>query len=175
MNIKTLIFAFFALTASVASAQNIMLRIGGGLASHYDKDSKNVGSFRLGVGYEFEMTGMWSIEPSVSFYAKGWKDKNQQVNILDAEGNQVTDGEGNPLTGIKNVTSTANYIEVPILFHYYHEVRPKNYVVFTAGPYVAYGIGGKMEVKGDAEQPGANKYYYSKKTFIGSTQAFRQE
>ncbi|MEG1580927.1 MAG: porin family protein [Bacteroidaceae bacterium] len=165
MKRKGTLMVCFVLMTVTASAQNLMFRIGGGLASHYNKETKNVGAFKFGVGYEFEMTGMWSIEPCISFYAKGWKEKNQEVNILDKDGNQVVDPEGNEVTGQKNVSSTANYIELPILFHYYYEVKKHQYMVLTAGPYIAYGIGGKMETKGDAEKPGVNKYYYATKTF----------
>ena len=72
---------------------------------------------------------------------------------------------GKPLLGIKNRTATQNYIEVPLLFSYYWRMGESRYVVLSAGPYVAYGVGGKQKTKGDTEQSGVERYFYENKTF----------
>lgn len=66
---------------------------------------------------------------------------------------------GKPLLGIKNRTATQNYIEVPLLFSYYWRMGESRYVVLSAGPYVAYGVGGKQKTKGDTEQSGVERYF----------------
>ena len=83
-----------------AAAQNLTLKVGGGLASHY-KDSRPVGAFKLGLGYEFELDQHWTVEPSLVFYGKGWKEPDEQVAIRDDEGEQIYDEEGNPLVGVR--------------------------------------------------------------------------
>lgn len=164
MNQRSLIFLIFLVTGIGLQAQRIAVKVGGGLSSHYDH-STAVGAFRIGLGYEYELNNNWSVEPGIAFYAKGWKDPNQIVFMRDWEGNLIFDEEGNALTGVKNCSSKANYIEVPVLFNYYLETKSMQYIVLTAGPYMAYGVGGKMETKGDTDQEGSDRYYYAKKTF----------
>ena len=57
------------------------------------------------------------------------------------------------------------FIEVPLLLSYYWRTGPARYVVFSAGPYVAYGVGGKQKTKGNTELEGAQKLYYERQTF----------
>lgn len=106
-----------AACAMPAAAQNLMLKVGGGLASHY-KDCRPVGAFKLGLGYEFELDQHWTVEPSLVFYGKGWKEPDEQVAIRDDEGEQLYDEEGNPLVGVRSTSATANYIELPVVVHY---------------------------------------------------------
>lgn len=105
-----------------APAQNLMLKAGGGLSSHY-KDSRPIGAFKFGLGYEFELDQHWTVEPSLVFYGKGWKEPDETVFIRDEEGGIVYDEAGNPLTGIRNTSATANYIELPVVVHYYTHAR----------------------------------------------------
>lgn len=164
MTLRTLLL-FACLTAGAASyAQRIAIEAGGGLSSHYSH-SKAVGSFRIGLSYEHEFNNNWSVEPGIAFYAKGWKDPYQTVFLRDWDGNLVYDEEGNALTGIKNCSSDANYLEIPVLFNYYLQTRPAHYLVFSAGPYIAYGVGGNIKTQGDTDQEGSKRYFYATKTF----------
>lgn len=147
-----------------ASAQTWQFRIGGGLASHF-KDSRPVGAFKLGVGYEHEFDQHWTLTPSIYFYAKGRKLHDVSVPIRDAEGNQVVDDASNPVYGVKGTTITANYVEAAFPFSYYVRTAERRYLIFSAGPYVAVGVAGKHTVKGDAEREGAEKLYVEQKTF----------
>ena len=157
---------FLLLFIPVATyAQNLHLKFGGGFSSHYGR-AQVVGAFKLGLGYEIEFNQHWSFTPSLEVYGKGWKDPNETVFVFDREGNQMFDEEtGKPLLGIKNRTATQNYIEVPLLFSYYWRMGESRYVVLSAGPYVAYGVGGKQKTKGDTEQSGVERYFYENKTF----------
>ena len=147
-----------------AAAQNLTLKVGGGLASHY-KDSRPVGAFKLGLGYEFELDQHWTVEPSLVFYGKGWKEPDEQVAIRDDEGEQIYDEEGNPLVGVRSTSATANYIELPVVVHYYIRTNDNQYVNLYTGPYVACGVSGKIKTRGDADRPGSEKLYYDAKTF----------
>lgn len=149
-----------------ATAQSIHFKVGGGLSSHYGSDAKMVGAFKIGVGYEWEFSQSLTFMPSLNVYGKGWKDPNQTVFIYDDAGHQRFDETtGEPLTGIKNRTTTANYLELPLIFNYYIRTGEQRYVVLAAGPYVSYGISGKQKTKGDAEKEGSEKLYYEEKTF----------
>ena len=159
-----LVLLFLLLGGAPAAAQHLQLKVGGGLASHFG-DSRPVGSYKIGVGYEYEFDQHWSISPALFYYGKGWKDPDQRVFVFDDKGAQQFDDEGNPLTSIKNCTSSAQYITLPVLFNYYLRTGESRYVVFSAGPYVAYGVRGKMRTKGDAEKPGSQKLFYSTDTF----------
>lgn len=149
----------------VSKAQDWVFRAGGGLSSHYGSSTRNIGAFRIGAGYDIPLNAIWSIEPAVYYFAKGWKDKDQEVPAYDDKGNYVYDEDGNQVMGLMNVTSNANYIEIPVLLHYKWETNRNNNVLFSFGPYAAYGIGGKTKVSGDTEQTGVKRYYYDRSTF----------
>lgn len=159
-----LIAAAFMLP-TVLMAQNVMFKVGGGLASHYSS-SDPVGAYKIGVGYEWEFNQHLTFMPSLEFYGKGWKSPNERVFVLDEAGNQRIDPEtGEPLTSLMNRSATANYIEVPLLLSYYWRIGVQRYIVFSAGPYAAFGVSGKQKTKGDGRATGAEKFYYEKKTF----------
>ena len=147
-----------------AGAQSLHFKFGGGLASHYGQ-AQAVGAFKIGVGYELELDQHWTFTPGLEIYGKGWKNPNETVYKLDANGDKLYDEDGNPLTGIMNRSATQNYLELPLVFSYFLRTGEARYVVLSAGPYVAYGISGKQKTKGDTEKPDAQRYYYEKKTF----------
>ena len=77
--------------ATYLQADNLIFHIGGGLSSHYGGSTRNIGAFRIGMGYDIRLPQSWSIEPAAYFYAKGWKDKNKEVPMYDEDGNLVYD------------------------------------------------------------------------------------
>lgn len=162
---RSLLLMLLVVSASLAAtAQSIHFKFGGGLSSHYGS-AQAVGAFKIGVGYELEFDQHWSFTPALEIYGKGWKNPNATVFKFDGDGNQLYDDKGNPLTGIMSRSATQNYLELPLLFSYFLRTGESRYVVFSAGPYVAYGLSGKQKTKGDTEKPGADRYYYEKKTF----------
>lgn len=159
------LLALLALLPSTNQAQNLQFKVGGGLASHYS-DAKAVGAFKIGIGYEIEFDQHWTFTPTLSVYAKGWKDKDQVVPNLDEDGEQMVDEDtGELLTSVRTRSASANYIEVPLLFSYYLRTAESHYVVFSAGPYLAVGISGKRKTHGDGEASESRKLYYDEKTF----------
>lgn len=146
-------------------AQTLDFRIGGGLSSHYGK-AECVGSYKIGVGYEWEFSQKITVQPALEFQGKGWKNPNEVVAVFDENGNPVIDEETQePVTGIMSRSATALYLCLPVMFNYYHRMGPSRYVVVGAGPYVACGIGGKQKTKGDTSQEGGRRYFYEDKTF----------
>ncbi|MBR4129167.1 MAG: PorT family protein [Bacteroidaceae bacterium] len=157
---KKILLIFILSIGITAQAQHLQLKVGGGLAK-LDKHSSVVPAWRLGVGYELEFDQHWTFSPAVIFAIKGWENPDEIVDKKDNDGNPVLDPEtGTPLTGVKNVSTITYHVEVPLLFNYYLRTKERQYVVFSAGPYAAYGVSGKTKVKGDTDRLGAERYYY---------------
>jgi len=159
----------FVLVPVVVSSQRLVFHAGGGWASHYGGSSKSVGAFKIGASVEFEMSQKLTIEPGLLYFSKGWKDHDKTVTLYDDNGNEVLDNNGNVRTAQMNVTSKTNYIVLPVMFNYYIPLTLPHYIYLSAGPYVAYGIGGKVRVSGDTSQYGAARFYYDNDTFDQST------
>lgn len=169
---QCLLFVLVSLLSLSASGQNILFKVGGGVAKHQNH-SRTVGAYRIGLGYEYEMSQRWTLSASLCYYGKGWKQPNQTTFVLDDDGAQRFDPEtGEPLTSVMNVSATANYLELPLLANYYWRVAEAQYIMFSGGPYVAYGIGGKCKTRGDGTAAGAEKFYYTNPTFSGDTHRF---
>ncbi|MDD7251259.1 MAG: porin family protein [Prevotellaceae bacterium] len=162
---KLLTLALLLLSMASASAQYLVFHVGGGLASHYGGSTRNIGAFKVGAGFEVELSQTLSIEPSLLYYAKGWKDHDLTVPLLDDEGHQLYDDNGNARYGKMNVTTNTNYIVLPVLLNYYLPLGRPHYIVFSAGPYAAYGVGGKQKTKGDTSRSGAERYSYEVDAF----------
>ena len=157
---RRIIFLILLCFAVSSHAQHLQLKVGGGL-SKLDRSSSVVPAWRLGAGYELEFDQHWTFSPTVIFAIKGWENPDEIVYKKDNDGNLVLDPEtGTPLTGVKNVSTITYHVEVPLWFKYYLRTKERQYVVFSAGPYAAYGISGKTKVKGDTDRLGAERYYY---------------
>ncbi len=149
------------------AAQHWQLKFGGGLATQYG-DSHAVGAYKLGVGYEYEFDQHWTISPGVFFYGKGWKSPDTMVPVNDDEGNPAFDEEGQRVYSRMGRSRTANYLEISVPFNYYRRIDEGKYWVLSAGPYVAYGVAGKIKTKGDGERVGSEKLFYEENTFGGN-------
>lgn len=167
---------FFALTAVSASAQQLFLQLGGGLATHYNADAP-VGSAKLAVGGEWEFGKQWSFAPALAFVGKGWQEadaitpdwvySSDGVLQLGANGQplQRTDADGNPLYSKMGRSTTTNYLQLDLPIHYYFRVSPHRFWRFTGGAYVAYGVGGRRRTQGDGRAAGLRKVEYRDNAF----------
>ena len=164
MRSKIILLSIILATAS-AKAQYFQFEVGGGLAKHYGP-SKVVGSYKIGVGYEYEFNQKWTFNPQISFYGKGWKKPDETMLVFNEDGTPMMNVEtGEQYTTVKSVSSTAYYLEIPLLVNYYIRTAPSQYIVLSAGPYAAIGVGGKQKTKGDSDATGARRLYYTEKTF----------
>lgn len=160
------IFVLILLACVASSAQqHFLFRIGGGVTSHYSTHTKAVGTFNIGLGYEYEFDQKWSVSPYLLFAAKGWKEKDVVVPARDNDGNLVYDETGKQVFGKKGVKSRANYLQMPILANYYIHLTSPHYLSLSFGPYVAYGIAGNTETYGDTDRHGSERLYYEENTF----------
>lgn len=160
MIMKRIILILLICIPVLVQAQHLQLKVGGGLAK-LDKHSSAVPAWRLGAGYEVEFDQHWTFSPALIFAIKGWENPDETVYKKDNEGNIMTHPEtGAPLLGVKNTSTVTYHLEVPLLLNYYLRTQERQYIVFSAGPYLAYGISGKTKIKGDTDQQGAERFYY---------------
>ena len=127
----SLIIAFFGMV-TLAGAQSVSYSIKGGLnmSNFYaddldDKDMK-VG-FHVGIGADLEFAPNIALQTGLFYSTKG------------AE--YLSKADGDPI----DVNVSANYLQLPIHIAYKIDVTPGTKVVLHAGPYIAYGIGGKAK------------------------------
>ena len=157
---KHILLIFILSFGITAQAQHLQLKVGGGL-SKLDCSSSAVSAWRLGAGYELEFDQHWTFSPAVIFAIKGWENPDEIVYKKDDNGNVLVDASTNePQMGVKNTSTLTYNIEVPLMLNYYLRTKERQYVVFSAGPYVAFGVAGKTKVKGDTDRFGAERYYY---------------
>ncbi len=155
---------FLAPLSVALHAQNVKLHVGGGLSTQQG-GAKVVGAYKIGVGYEYEFNQSWTITPSLVFYGKGWKDKEKNVPVVDDNGRPQLNEAGEQVYSLMSRSTSANYVELPVLLSYYHRMGESRYLVFSAGPYVAVGVGGKVKTKGDGQRIGSEKLFYEDSTF----------
>ena len=113
---------------SLVGAQTPSLSIKGGLnmSNFYgdelsDKNMK-VG-FHAGIGADFEFAHNMAIQSGLFFTSKGAKYTTELVNT--------------------ELNANANFLQLPVHFAYKIDVMPGTRIVLHAGPYIAYGVGGK--------------------------------
>lgn len=116
---------------SLAGAQTPSFSIKGGLnmSNFYgDKlsDKSMRTGFHLGVGADFDFAPNMAIQSGLFFTSKGAK---YTTDILNSE-----------------LDVNANFIQLPVHFAYKIDVMPGTRIVLHAGPYIAYGVGGKAKV-----------------------------
>lgn len=154
------------LLAATAHAQRLYFKVGAGITTHIGKDNaRPQAGIKGGLGYEIEFDQHWTFSPSLSYFGKGWKDRNVYTTVLDAAGQVVLDENGNPRQSLTSVSASPNYIELALPFYYYFRISQGQYIYLGAGPYAALGVAGRLSVKGDGAAVEAAKYYYDSSVF----------
>lgn len=139
---KKLIFLAFAMTMTLAASAQITwnAKLGGGLAfcagmnDEGDTKAKFVG--KVGVGIEYPLSANFSLMPSVELAMKGTK---WEANVYSSGYNVSLEETYSPL-----------YVQIPVLGAYRFNLNNDWNMTIKAGPYFAYGISGKVDVKGSA-------------------------
>lgn len=78
--------------------------------------------FKIGVGMEYAFNNIWSLQPSLFLSTKGTKYSE---------------------SGLK-VTVNQMYLDLPVYVQARVHIEGDTNLIFSAGPYIAYGIGGKI-------------------------------
>ena len=140
MKTKSILLALFILAPILSSAQVSWIVKGGPSANVsnqglFGSDAKTGG--RIGVGMEYSLGRIVSIQPALMLNFKGAKEKS--TSRIDYTSEDITH-----TTYTCNTTDyRQTYIEVPVDVLFRVRVHEqKNALVFSVGPYFAYGIGG---------------------------------
>ncbi|MBN2614181.1 MAG: PorT family protein [Bacteroidales bacterium] len=127
------LMAFFALFAVSGQAQ-VKFGIQGGLdlskmeinTPGLNFDTKDITGYSVGLISEFKFGDRFLLQPGLLYAVKGTK-----YTFVGAE-----------------TTVKPSYLEVPVNLVYQIDMKPTKLLLF-AGPYFAYGIGGKYNFNGD--------------------------
>ena len=127
----SLVIAFLGMITLVG-AQTASFSVKGGLnMSNFYGDDLNDNNmklgFHIGVGADLPITPVMALQTGLFYSTKG------------AEYTSKDEGD------IVDANVSANYLQLPLHLAYKIDVTPGTKVVLHAGPYVAYGIGGKMK------------------------------
>ena len=88
--------------------------------------TKALPGFNLGVGMDYGFSENWSLQSGLMISSKGYK---------------VKEGE-------YKETTRPIYLDIPILAAYKFNISDNTKFVINAGPYLAFGLGGKYKIDG---------------------------
>lgn len=131
---KIFFLILFAATALATSAQkeiNWSVKAGIGMANltgDYMESSKIRLAYKFGVGLECPFNNAWSLQTGVSFASKG-------TNHTYIEGDGVS----------AQAQVNALYLELPLMATVRFAINRHTRIVVSAGPYGAWGVGGKTK------------------------------
>ena len=144
-----LALAMVAMVGAV-SAQGLSLGIKGGvnMSNFYGKEVKDTKmklGFNVGIAADYEFESNVAIQSGLYFTTKGAKLSSTNID------QKVGDIK---LSGTVDKTANAMYLQVPLHLAYKIDVTPGARVVLHAGPYAAYGVGGKISGKSTVKVSG---------------------
>ena len=128
-----LVVAMLAIVTGASAQLNLGVKGGVNMSNFYgdDLDDQNVKiGFHVGLAADYEFAYNSAIQTGLFFTTKGAK-YSESVGVASA------DFTVNPM-----------YLQLPVHYAYKLDVTPGTRIVFHAGPYVAYGIGGKSKLSG---------------------------
>lgn len=132
---KGLIFVLFALV-SIVSYSQISWNVKAGMTmNNMTKldDTKMKLGYTVGVGADYAINDMWSVQSGLNITAKGWKSDFIGENEDGDDVKYTT--KFNPI-----------YLELPILAAVKFDIADNMKLVVNAGPYLAFGLGGKASI-----------------------------
>ena len=138
-----LVVAMIAMVTAVSAQMNLGIKGGVNMSNFYgeelDDQNMKIG-FHVGLAADYEFAYNSAIQTGLYFTTKGAK---YSSSFGDASGEFTV----NPM-----------YLQIPVHYAYKLDVTPGTRIVFHAGPYAAYGVGGKSkfsasvgEVSGESE------------------------
>lgn len=143
-NSRMLLLILILLYGINISAQNSPFRLGvkagvnisNAIIDNKDADPNLKAGYQIGVTIDYTFTPDWLLQSGLTFTTKGSK-------IDDFLAGKVTGGNG------RGETYTFNqlYIQLPVYAAYRINVSDNLGIVIGAGPYMAYGVGGKSKRK----------------------------
>lgn len=152
---KGLIFVLFALVSIVSFSQiSWNAKVGMNMSNLTDVDDSSMKiGYNVGVGMEYQISDMWSIQPSLMLTTKGAK---TDLSVSESGYSVKTEETYNPM-----------YLELPIMAAARFAVSDNMNIVVSAGPYLAYGIGGKYKNEVSASYQGETESVTEKSDIFG--------
>lgn len=144
---KLAFFVFFSLITLGAFSQAQVkwnVNAGIGMASWYGDDSDGTDAkfaYKIGVGMEVPFNQVWSFQSGLNFISKG------------VSGDEVTDG-----WDVVDVSINQLYLELPLMVGARIHTASNFDLLFKAGPYLAYGVGGKIKAEAGNESGKADTF-----------------
>lgn len=136
--VKRLLFlAMFTVVTMLASAQdhiNWSLKAGMGMANIVGENMESPKvklAYKLGIALECPFDKIWSLQTGISFVTRG-----TNHTIVEAEGISA------------QAKVNASYLELPLMMAARLAIDRNTRIVVSAGPYGAWGIGGKTKALG---------------------------
>lgn len=122
----TALIVMLAVVTGVSAQLNLGIKGGVNMSNYYGDEltEKNVKiGFHVGLAADYEFIPGSALQTGLFFTTKGLKTEDTN---WDAE-----------------YSENLMYLQLPVHYAYKMDVTPGTRIVFHAGPYVAYGIGGK--------------------------------
>ena len=140
---KRLIFMLCMVTVIPVFAQKVTWMVHGGpsINTHYSGFSNGSVRFggRFGVGMEYQLSHVFSIQPSLMLSFKGNK-STSEIRVMK------TTSESTVYKYTKRTWRyEQTYLEMPVNAQFRLHLRRGNAVTWAVGPYFAYGIGGNTK------------------------------
>lgn len=129
---------FTVLTMAAQTKVTWSMEVGLGMSTWMGKDagdSSPLFNQKVGVGIDVPLSGLVSFQTGLNWVSKG--------------AGMSADLSGVNNLGIVDVRVNQNYFEMPLLAAFHVGTAANFDMVFTAGPYLAYGVKGKQEVEVD--------------------------
>lgn len=135
-----LVVAMLAMVTVVSAQMNLGVKGGVNMSNFYgdELNDNNVKiGFHIGLAADYDFAYNSAIQTGLFFTTKGAK-------YSSSVGEASADVTVNPM-----------YIQLPVHYAYKIDVSPGTRVVLHAGPYAAYGVGGKSKLSGSVGSVGA--------------------
>ena len=139
---KLSLLAVALMIATAASAQVSFGIQGGANLSNMMHNAEGLSTnpkfgFNAGVLTDIGLTHNMGIRSGLFFTTKGFRTPEETI------------GSGEHSSTMESTSMNLMYLQIPVHFAYKVDVMPGTRIVFHAGPYVAYGIGGSLRADGE--------------------------
>lgn len=139
-------------TATAQTKVTWSMELGLGMSTWMGKNadgSNPLFNTKVGVGLDVPLTGLVSFQTGLSWVSKGAS--------LDVDLTGADLGLGSDL-GVVDAHVNQNYFEMPLLAAFHVGTASNFDMVFTVGPYLAYGVNGKTSVDVDDLSVSVNSF-----------------
>lgn len=141
---------FSVLTMAAQTKVTWSMELGLGMSSWMGKDAGNSSALfnqKVGVGIDVPLSGLVSFQTGLNWVSKG---ASMDIDLSGAD------------MGVVNMHVNQNYFEMPLLAAFHVGTAANFDMVFSVGPYLAYGISGKRDVDVDDLTVSCNTFGDSK-------------